>query len=232
MKKAVIFDLDGTLADTLESIARCTNRAMGDFGLPPLETERFRRFVGDGARTQVTRALRAAGDPEGGALSEPDDDGYLTRPVHLEPVLQRYMEYFKTGCTYRVRPYDGMEALLALLRERGVRTAVLTNKPHPNAVDVVESVFGAGSVDVIQGQEPSFQKKPSPEGVYRVLEKLNVKADEALYVGDSCVDMDTGKNAALQTIGVLWGFRDAEELTAHGADALIGRPDELLLYIE
>ena len=227
MKKAMIFDLDGTLADTLESIAWCTNRALADFGLPAVELGRFRQFVGDGARTQVTRALRAAGDREGAPCGVADDDGYLTRPEHLDDVMARYMEYFKTGCLYHVRPYDGMRELLASLKERGLKTAVFSNKPHPNAVDVVESLFGPACFDVIQGQEPSFPKKPSPEGVYRILRRLQAEAAETVYVGDSCVDMDTGKNAGLMTVGVLWGFRDAQELTAHGADALVRRLDHI-----
>lgn len=228
MKKAVIFDLDGTLADTLESISYCSNKALADFGFSAIEKQRYRRFVGNGAKMQVIRALRADGDPENPLSMEPDEDGFATRPMHFQDVYNRYMEYFEKGCMYKVAPYEGILELLAELREKKIVTAVFSNKPHANAVNVVETLFGKGCFSLIQGQEEGLAIKPAPDGVYAILKKLDLEKEEILYVGDSCVDMDTGKAAGVKTVGVLWGFRDKEELLQHGADALIEKPLELL----
>lgn len=232
MKKAVIFDLDGTLANTLESIAYCTNRALEDHGFLGIPVERFKKFVGNGAKMQLTRALREAGDQEGQErLAEADADGFFTQPVHLGVVFTSYMEYFKNDCLYRVEPYDGIPALLKELRKRGVLTAVFSNKPHENTVNVIETLFGKDCFAVILGQKEPLRKKPAPDGVWKIIQELGLDRSEILYVGDSSVDMDTGKAALVKTIGVEWGFRDREELLAHGADGLIQRPEELLNYL-
>lgn len=231
-KKAVIFDLDGTLCNTLESLSYCTNRALADFGFPPLPTESFKRFVGNGAGMQIARALRAAGDAEAPRAGEgPDDDGFLTRPVHHLQVLEKYLAYFEKDCMYHVEPYEGIRRLLETLKERKIRIAVFSNKPHENTVDVIETLFGKGYFDVIQGQMPSMNKKPAPDGVFAILTTMGLEKDQILYAGDSCVDMDTGRAAGVQTIGVLWGYRDRQELLEHGADALIEKPEELLEYL-
>lgn len=231
-KKAVIFDLDGTLADTLESIAHCTNRALVDCGLPAIEDrESFKRMVGNGVRMQIMRALRKLGDPEGQALAEPDADGFRTCPVHTDEVLACYLRYFETDCMYQVKPYEGIVPLLAQLKQNGIQSAVFSNKPHENAVHVIESLFGTDCFAAVQGQTDTLRKKPAPDGVFELLKKLNLTKEEILYVGDSCVDMDTGKAAGVETIGVLWGFRGRQELAEHGADALIETPMELLAYL-
>ncbi|MDO4294127.1 MAG: HAD family hydrolase [Eubacteriales bacterium] len=232
MKKVVIFDLDGTLANTLESIAYCTNRALADFGLPSIPTEQFKRFVGNGARTQITRALRFAGDPEREREGGADDDGFSTSPAHLEEVFARYMEYFSADCMYRVEPYPGIRELLEELKRRSVRIAVFSNKPHANTEAVIRSLFGEGYFDAVQGQTPAIPKKPAPDGVYAILKDLGAKPDQALYVGDSWVDIETGKASGVRTVGVLWGFRDRQELEAHHADWVIGSPGELLGCLE
>lgn len=228
MKKAVIFDLDGTLADTLESISYCTNKALADFGFSAIEKQRYRRFVGNGAKMLIIRALRADGDQENPLPMEPDEDGFVTRPAHFEKVYGRYMEYFEKDCMYKVAPYEGIRELLEGLKERKIAAAVLSNKPHANAVNVVETLFGKGCFSLIQGQEEGLAIKPEPDSIFAILQKMKLNKEEILYVGDSCVDMDTGKAAGVEKIGVLWGFRDREELTEHGADALIEKPLDLL----
>ena len=230
MKKLVIFDLDGTLCDTLESIAYCTNRALADFGFDSIPKELVRRFVGNGARTQTIRSLRAAGDIESAPIDGyVDDDGKNTVPLHLEEVLARYMEHFKVDCMYQVVPYEGIPKLLAALKEQGVCLAVFSNKPHQNTLSVIEEVFGNNLFDIVQGQVPEIRKKPAPDGVFAIMEKAgNIAAQEVLYVGDSGVDMKTGKAAGVFTAGVLWGFRDREELAACGADALAEKPEQLM----
>lgn len=231
-KKAVIFDLDGTLCNTLESLSYCTNRALADFGFPALPTESFQRFVGNGAQMQIARALRAAGDAEApGEGEKPDEDGFFTQPAHLLQVLEKYLQYFEKDCMYHVKPYAGIRKLLETLKEKGTGIAVFSNKPHENTVDVIETLFGKGYFDVIQGQTPSMNKKPAPDGVFAILSEMGLRAGEILYAGDSCVDMDTGRAAGVQTIGVLWGYRDREELLQHGANALIEKPEELLEYL-
>ena len=239
MKKLVIFDLDGTLANTLESIAYCTNRALQDFGFPPISSEKVRTFVGNGARTQTIRSLREAGDIESEVLENYlDDDGKNTVPVHLEEVYARYMEYFKVDCMYQVVPYPGIVELLSCLQEQNIALAVFSNKPHKNTESVVEVLFGSNTFDVVQGQVEEIPKKPAPDGVYEVLKRSSqkfstqFKMEEVLYVGDSGVDMLTGKAAGAYTVGVLWGFRDREELEACGADAVIKEPMELLRFLK
>ena len=235
MKKLVIFDLDGTLADTLASIAYCTNRALEKSGFSPISSDKVRRFVGNGARTQVIRSLREAGDTESAWIpGYTDDDGYHTVPLHLEEVLNTYMEYFKADCMYQVMPYPGIRQLLQDLKEREIFLAVFSNKPHNNTLQVVELLFGTEVFDAIQGQVEHIRKKPAPDGVFEVLDQIGrqcaepLKMEEVLYVGDSGVDMQTGKAAGAYTVGVLWGFRDAGELEECGADHLITEPGELM----
>ena len=209
MKKAVIFDLDGTLANTLTSLAYCTNRALEDFGLQAIPQECYKKFVGNGARMQ-------------------DDDGFAAVPCLLDEVYDRYMEYFAKDCLYEVKPYPGIPELLDTLKEKKIKIAVFSNKPHANTVDVVETLFGKGFFDAVQGQKTNVPKKPAPDGVYAIMERLDVSPEETIYVGDSWVDIETGRAAGNFAVGVLWGFRDEEELRAHHADAVITAPGELL----
>ena len=217
MKKAVIFDLDGTLADTIASIAWCGNRALARFGLPSFTEAEYKRFVGDGAAMLVRRALLAAGD------------GKLSR---FDEVYQEYRDIFSRDCMYQVKPYEGIVPLLSELKKRGIRIAVLSNKPDADSRHVVEELFGKGYFDHVQGQAEGIPRKPDPAGVYRIMEALGMRAEDFLYVGDSCVDMRTGKAAGLFTVGVLWGFRDRAELEENHADAVIARPEELLSFLD
>ena len=217
MKKAVIFDLDGTLADTIASIAWCGNRALARFGLPSFTEAEYKRFVGDGAAMLVRRALLAAGD------------GKLSR---FDEVYQEYRDIFSRDCMYQVKPYEGIVPLLSELKKRGIRIAVLSNKPDADSRHVVEELFGKGYFDHVQGQAEGIPRKPDPAGVYRIMEAFGMRAEDFLYVGDSCVDMRTGKAAGLFTVGVLWGFRDRAELEENHADAVIARPEELLSFMD
>ena len=217
MKKAVIFDLDGTLADTIASIAWCGNRALARFGLPSFTEAEYKRFVGDGAAMLVRRALLAAGD------------GKLSR---FDEVYQEYRDIFSRDCMYQVKPYEGIVPLLSELKKRGIQIAVLSNKPDADSRHVVEELFGKGYFDHVQGQAEGIPRKPDPAGVYRIMEAFGMRAEDFLYVGDSCVDMRTGKAAGLFTVGVLWGFRDRAELEENHADAVIARPEELLSFLD
>jgi len=216
MKKAVIFDLDGTLSDSINSIKYCGDRALAPFGIGPFETKQYCYFVGDGAANLVKRALIAGGDEE---------------LVHFEEAFALYKEIFRDNCMYQVKPYDGIRELLAKLKEAGVKIAVLSNKPHLETIRVIETLFGKEYFDVIQGQKEGVAIKPSPEGAFQVLEQLNLTAEEILYLGDTATDMKTGKGAGAFTVGALWGFRERRELEESHADAIIGHPLELLEYL-
>lgn len=216
MKKAVIFDLDGTLSDSIASIKYSADKALGEFGCGPFSEEQYKYFVGDGAANLIKRALAAGGEAD------------LAR---FEEVFARYKEIFKVYCMYQVKPYAGIPELLAALKERGLKIAVLSNKPHANTLDVIETLFGRDCFDAVQGQTEGLAIKPSPEGVFRILEEWNLTPGDILYLGDTATDMKTGKSAGAFTVGALWGFREREELVEGGADALIGHPLELLKFL-
>lgn len=221
MKKAVIFDLDGTLSDSIHSIKYCADKALATVGFGPFDVEQYYYFIGDGAANLIKRALLAGGD-------EVTADGM---PVHFQEAYQAYREIFKDNCMYQVKPYDGIVELLAALKELGIKLAVLSNKPHAETIRVVEDLFGKDCFDEIQGQMEGVAIKPNPEGGVRILEKFGIAPEDTLYLGDTGTDMLTGKALGAFTIGALWGFRKRDELEEHGADVIIGHPLEVLNYI-
>ena len=184
MKKAVIFDLDGTLANTLTSLAYCTNRALEDFGLQAIPQECYKKFVGNGARMQITRALRYVGAKEQPSPVR-DDDGFAAVPCLLDEVYDRYMEYFAKDCLYEVKPYPGIPELLDTLKEKKIKIAVFSNKPHANTVDVVETLFGKGFFDAVQGQKTNVPKKPAPDGFLMAMEHFGVAPADTIIFEDS-----------------------------------------------
>ena len=184
MKKAVIFDLDGTLANTLTSLAYCTNRALEDFGLQAIPQECYKKFVGNGARMQITRALRYVGAKEQPSPVR-DDDGFAAVPCLLDEVYDRYMEYFAKDCLYEVKPYPGIPELLDTLKEKNIKIAVFSNKPHANTVDVVETLFGKGFFDAVQGQKTNVPKKPAPDGFLMAMEHFGVAPADTIIFEDS-----------------------------------------------
>lgn len=212
MYKACIFDLDGTLADTVESIANVANQILERFSLPAQPAEDYRYYAGDGGDVLMERCMRAAG-------------GDFT---HLEEGRRLYREIFIKDPLYKVTVFDGMEDTIRELKIRGVKLAVLSNKPHDSSVRVVEGLFGKDTFDVIQGLEVGMKRKPDPCGAWKIAEKFQVRPEECLYVGDTNTDMKTGKAAGMYTIGVLWGFRDRKELEDNHADRIIERPEQLL----
>lgn len=222
-KKAAIFDLDGTLSDSIYSLTYSGNETLRELGFGPFTEEDYKYFVGDGAANLVKRALRASGDAE------------LT---HFEEAFRRYREIFAVHCMDGVKPYAGITELLEDLREKGLKLAVLSNKPHAESVKVVENLFGKGTFDVIQGQKEGVPIKPSPQGVFHVLSQLSekfgeeIRPENLLYFGDTGTDVLTGRSAGAFTIGVLWGFRKREELVDGGADAIISKPAEALQYVK
>ena len=214
--RGCIFDLDGTLTNTLESLTYSVNLTLKEMDLPPITMDQCRSFVGDGARKLIERTLEACGD------------AHLSR---LEEGMEIYGRIFHDNCTYHVTPYQGIPELLQSLKEKGVLLAVLSNKPHEQAVKVVKEIFGERWFDYVSGQQEGIEKKPDPAGVIHIMETLKLTNEECLYVGDSEVDVRTGNNAGVQTIIVSWGFRTREELKEAGARTVIDSPLELLSYM-
>lgn len=217
MKKIAIFDLDGTLSDSIASMKYCGDKAVEKYGYGPFTEYQYKYFVGDGASNLVKRVLTAAGDTE------------LT---HYEEAFAEYKRLFQEFCMYQVKPYDGIPELLKELKERGIILAVLSNKPHAETIRVIEDLFGTDCFDVIQGQEEGLPIKPSPAGVFRILEKTGFAPEDVIYLGDTATDMKTGKGAGAFTVGALWGFREEKELVEGGADVLIDYPTKLLEYVK
>ena len=207
--KACIFDLDGTLTNTLESMTYSVNLTLKEMGLSQITKDQCRMFVGNGARVLIEESLKVSGDP---------------KASRIEEGMKIYGRIFDQNCTYHVTLYEGIPEMLKALKDRGIHLAVLSNKPDRQTVKVVKEIFGDNIFDYAQGQKDGIRRKPEPDGVWYLMEQM-------LYIGDSEVDAATGKNAGLKTIGVLWGFRDRKTLETAGADHLIERPEELLQFV-
>lgn len=216
MIKLAVFDLDGTLADTVESIAFAANKALRTCGLAEQPVENYQYYAGDGADVLIKRALAASGDPEG---------------THFEEAFKEYQGFFETDCTYRVKVFDGILELLQELKQRKIKIAVVSNKPHLRTVTVVETLFGKGMFDCILGQKDNLPKKPDPAGTLIVAQTLGAAPAESIYIGDTDVDMKTGNRAEMFTVGVLWGFRTREELQKNNAHAIVETPLEILTLL-
>ena len=214
--KACIFDLDGTLTNTLESMTYSVNLTLEEMGLSKITKDQCRLFVGNGARVLIEKSLKAAGD---------------TDASRIEEGMEIYGRIFDRNCTYHVTPYEGIPEMLKALKDKGIQLAVLSNKPDRQTVKVLKAIFGEELFDYAQGQKEGIRRKPEPDGVWYLMEQMHVSKEECLYIGDSEVDAATGRNAGLKTIGVLWGFRDRKTLETAGVDDLIDRPDELLQFV-
>ena len=216
MYQYCLFDLDGTLTNTLESMTYSVNLTLEEMGLSKITKDQCRLFVGNGARVLMEKSLKAAGD---------------TDASRIEEGMEIYGRIFDQNCTYHVTPYEGIPEMLKALKDKGIHLAVLSNKPDRQTVKVVKAIFGEELFDYAQGQKEGIRRKPEPDGVWYLMEQMHVSKEECLYIGDSEVDAATGRNAGLKTIGVLWGFRDRKTLETAGADDLIDRPDELLQFV-
>lgn len=212
MYQCCIFDLDGTIINTLHSLKKSVDETMKVLGFQTVDEDHIRYFVGDGYKKLIERTLLYFGDSG------------LTR---YEEALSVYEEKFREYCLYQMEPYPGMPEFLRMLKEKGVKIAVVTNKAHDRAVECVETVYGKGFFDRITGEGRGVKCKPDPEGALMTAKALGVAVSECLYFGDTNTDMKTGKNAGMDTVGVLWGFREREELEAFQPKYLISHPDEL-----
>lgn len=217
MMKACIFDLDGTLTDSVKSLAYSANLTLKDLGYEPQPEECFKLFAGDGRKVLLERALKAAGDEQ---------------LVHIEEAITLYDGYFRKNSMYQVKPYSGILETIQELKQKGIHLSVLSNKPHEEAVKVVETVFGKEMFEIIRGQQEGIERKPSPVGALMIAEQLNVKPEECLYIGDTNTDMQTGNSAGMNTVGVTWGFRERKELEENHAKYIIDLPQELVALSE
>lgn len=209
--KAVIFDLDGTLVNSLEDLADATNFALHFFGQQVHSTEAFKKMVGDGTKTLISRTLQP-------------DKQYL-----IEDVLVKMREKYDEICLCKSRPYKGLTELVRELRSRGVKMAVITNKDQTMAQKIVNHFFGQ-DLQITAGTFNGIAIKPDPTVALQVLEKLGVTTTETIFVGDSNVDIQTAKAAKIKAVGVNWGFRGRDELVEAGADLVIDEPEELLKF--
>ncbi len=206
MIKAVLFDLDGTLVNSIYDIGGAMNVALESLGQPTFPIEQYYKMVGNGMRKLCQRALA-------------EDQQHL-----LEELLQRYQTRYLEHCCDDTVVYEGVPQLLNELHEQGYKLAVITNKPADQAKRVMDTLLPGAPLDVVWGQQPPFAVKPDPAVYHHVCNLLGVQAGETLYCGDSDVDMLFAKNAGAKGAGCLWGFRDEAELKAAGADYLAKVP--------
>ena len=213
--RLVIFDLDGTLLDTIGDLAASCNHTLEQFGHPTHPTEAYRMFVGNGIAKLVERALPAE---------------YRTAE-YVERVRLAFVEYYKAHITDYTRPYKGMPELLERLTEQGVQLAVASNKFHEGTVALIGHFFGCERFVAVYGQRVGVPIKPDPTVVRQIIAEADVAREDVLYVGDSGVDMQTAVAAEVRSVGVTWGFRSREELIAAGAVHLADRAEDILKLI-
>lgn len=216
MYKCCIFDLDGTLINTIHAITNTVNITLSGFGLGPIDEDHCKIFVGDAYKKLLERALIHCGD---------------TELKHYDEAVKLYPEIFEQHCMDGVHAYEGILQVLKILKDKGIKLAVLSNKETARAKDNIHGIFGMELFDRVAGETPGIEKKPDPAGVYLTMEALGVAPEDCLYIGDTNTDMQTGISAGLDTVGVLWGFRERSELEAFHPMAIIEEPMALLNII-
>lgn len=212
--KTVIFDLDGTLLNTLDDLAAATNYALAQHQLPQRTTEEVRWFVGNGIRKLIERAV----------------------PAHTPANLQKeayatFNAYYKAHCNDATKAYDGVPELLAELRHKGCQTAIVSNKADYGVQELARLYF-ANALDAACGERAGIAKKPAPDMLLAVMQQLGADKKTTIYVGDSDTDLDTARNAGIPCIGACWGFRGREFLKQHGATLLAEAPAEILTLLD
>ena len=234
-----IFDLDGTILNTLDDLAESVNFALLQNNLSPRTVGEVRQFVGNGIRNLITRSVCAA---EGlsliegetvfprfsptATLSEKDAVFSLIDRVHAS-----FTEHYKIHCADKTRPYDGICGMMKSLREEGIKTAVVSNKAD-YAVQELCSRYFPGLFDLALGEREGIMRKPSPDSIFAVMKQYDAGKEETVYIGDSDVDIETAKNAGIDCISVSWGFRSTEFLRQHKADVIVDSVKELEKYIK
>lgn len=213
LRNTIIFDLDGTLLDTLEDLADAVNFALRQFSLPTHSYDAVRMMVGNGVRKLVVRAVGDENHPQ------------------FEDIFSAFKTYYVSHCRVKTRLYDGIAPLLSELRGRGYRLAIVSNKLQAGVTELQREYF-ENLIDVAIGEREGISRKPAPDMLNAALEALGSTADEAIYVGDSDVDVATARNSGMPCISVLWGFRDEAFLREHGATLFAATPAEILNYLD
>ena len=214
--KAILFDLDGTLLDTLKDIGNAANRVLAGKGFPTHELDAYRYFVGDGTAMLINRAL-----PE----EKRNDDV-------IRACLTEFLEDYGRNWNVKTLPYEGIPEMLDALNHRGLKMAILSNKPHEFTKQCATKLLSNWNFDVVIGQRNGVPPKPDPAGALEVAKRLNIPPADFLYIGDSGVDMKTAVASGMFPVGVLWGFRSMEELKDNGSLALVDRPSEILSLLD
>lgn len=211
MQRTVIFDLDGTILDTLDDLTDAVNFALSSFGLPARRKEEICSFVGNGIRKLIERAI--------GAPEHKDE----------QEIFETFRSHYAQHCAVKTKPYEGIEDVLKTLKKRGVKTAVLSNKSDAEVKKLIKDYF-PNLFDVVEGENESagFPRKPNPKGLLEVMRRLNASAEDTIYVGDSNVDIQTAKNAGVRCISVTWGFKEKAFLLSSGAKEMVDTPEDIL----
>ena len=212
--KGIIFDLDGTLLDTLEDLADAANATLEHFSFPVHPRDSYRYFVGEGLKTLMQRIV------PGSSATDDELNGYM----------KKFGEIYSQKWNARSAPYHGIPEMIASLSAAGLQLAVLSNKPHGFTEICVETFFPEKPFVYVYGQREGIPKKPDPAGAFELAEKMGLGVEEILYVGDTSTDMKTGNSAGMKTIGVEWGFRERAELEENNAWRIVSTPAEVVLY--
>lgn len=213
--RGVIFDLDGTLLNTLEDLADAANATLTHFGFPGHSLDAYRYFVGEGLATLITRIV-----PEKNRSQQ-----------EIAACMAHFMQVYSRNWDLKSRPYPGITEMLAQLRQTGLQLAVLSNKPHAFTQLCVQHFFPSITFDFVYGQREGILKKPDPAGAKEIASLMHLLPQQILYVGDSSIDMQTGNGAGMLTMGVLWGFRERRELEENKAGMIVGQPQEIVTYV-
>ncbi len=216
MYKLCVFDLDGTLVDTIADIAYAANYALTQMGYPTCPTDSYRQKIGNGMRMICKRAM-----PHQESENE----------EKLDEMVARYNEYYCAHCCDRSMPYKGIVELVARLKEAGILCAVISNKPHPQTQIVLQTLFEKGDFVYVEGQSARFPKKPDPTVLQDCMRKLECAPEQTIYVGDSNVDVVFAHNAGVACVGASWGFRGREELEQAGADFIANVADDIYQFV-
>lgn len=214
--KGIVFDLDGTLADSIEDIANSMNQVLQEQNLVIHDIAAYKTFAGNGIRKLIERSLPKT----------------LITPEFLTKNQDRMLEVYGANCTNKTKLYPGVSDLLDQLQERDIKIAVFSNKVNELTQKVAEVLLAKWQVEFVLGVSKDVHRKPNPQGAFMAAEHMGITPAELMFVGDSGVDMETAKNAGMFGVGVLWGFRKAEELKAKGADAIIDNALDLLNHIQ
>lgn len=217
MVKLVIFDLDGTLLNTLDDLADSCNYILQKYDYPTHPVEAYKYFVGDGIRKLIERAI-------------PDE--VLHKQELVYSIESDFLAYYTLHKIDKTAPYEGIIPVLNQLQSKNIQIAVASNKIHSEIAPMLTYYFPSIKFAAALGQQEGVPTKPNPNVVYEILAQTKIEKEDVLYVGDTAVDMKTGKSAGIYTIGVLWGFRTEKELLDNGADELIQKPEDLLSLMD